>query len=172
MLTSDPGDSPMFTSLRYPSAKQNWIWSQRRRNVKPSDLAAELNVSRPFISKEQRIAEKRIKKLIEHAASINRITIHHISPHYGIAIGYCSASHTDTYILYSPSIGLQTWFAHKGECMGCSDYPKCESTLTTLAQEWDIEPPPDLAPTDLAILLFQTIMSRLKWHNKYSPEGK
>ncbi len=162
----------MFTSLRYPSAKQNWIWSQRRRNVKPSDLAEELNVSRPFISKEQRIAEQRIKKLIEHTAATNRITIHNISPHYGIATGYCSASQTNVYIIYSPQIGLQTWFAHKGECKGCSDYPKCEATLTTLAQEWDIDPPPDLAPTDLAILLFQTIMRRLKWHDKKDRGGK
>ena len=156
----------MFTSLRYPSAKQNWIWSQRRRNVKPSDLAAELDVSRPFISKEQRIAERRIKKLIEHAASTNRITIHNISPRYGIAVGYCSASQTDTYILYSPSIGLQTWFAHKGECHGCGDYTTCETTLSTLAKEWEIPIPPDLLPTELAILLFETIMRRLKWHDE------
>ena len=162
----------MFTSLRYPSAKQNWIWSQRRRNVKPSNLAKKLNVSRPFISKEQRIAEKRIKKLIEHAASINRITIHNISPRYGIAVGYYPASQTDTYILYSPTIGLQTWFAHRGECTGCSDYPTCEATLTTLAQEWDVERPAGLAPTDLAILLFQTIMRRLKWHDAKNRGGK
>ena len=162
----------MFTSLRYPSAKQNWIWSQRRRKIKPSDLAAELNVSRPYISKEQRIAERRIKKLIEHAAATNRITIHHISPRYGIAIGYCSASQTDTYILYSPTIGLQTWFAHKGECHGCRDYQTCEATLTTLAEEWEIENPPELAPTDLAILLFHTIMRRLKWHDKTHPGGE
>jgi hypothetical protein len=162
----------MFTSLRYPSAKQNWIWSQRRRNIKPSDIADELNVSRPFISKEQRIAENRIKKLLHHAASINRITIHKLSPRYGIATGYCSASQTDTYILYSPIIGLQIWFAHKGNCAGCSDYPKCEATLTTLAKEWDIQVSPNLAPTDLAINLFETIIRRLKWHDTKTRGGK
>lgn len=162
----------MFTSLRYPSPKQNWIWSQRRRNIKPSEIAEELNVSRPFISKEQRIAEARIKKLIQHAASTNRIRINKMSTRYGIATGYCAASQTDTYILYSPSIGLQTWYAHKGDCDGCGDYPKCEATLTTLAKEWDIPIPSDLAPTDLAILLFETIMRRLKWHDVKNRGGK
>ncbi|MFW9830443.1 MAG: hypothetical protein ACFFD8_01505 [Candidatus Thorarchaeota archaeon] len=162
----------MFTSLRYPSPKQNWIWSQRRQNKKPSDIADALKVSRPFVSKEQRIAEARIKKLIHHAASINRITIHKLSSRYGIAIGYCSTFQTNTYILYSPSIGLQTWFAHKGECDGCSDYPQCESTLSTLAQEWNIPIPPQMVPTDLAIYLFDTIIRRLKWHDTKKRGGK
>jgi hypothetical protein len=156
----------MFTSLRYPTPKQNWIWSQRRQNIRPSEIAKELQVSRPFISKEQRIAESRIKKLLQHAASINRIEINQISTRFGIALGYCRANQTDTYILYSPSIGVQTWFAHSGTCGNCEEYADCETTLKTLAKEWDIPVKEGLAPTDLAIYLFQTIRRRLKWEKK------
>ena len=156
----------MFTSIRYPTPKQNWIWSKRRKNIRPSEIAKELRVSRPFISKEQRIAEARIKKLLQHAASINRIEIDHLSTRYGIATGYCRANQTDTYILYSPNIGVQTWFAHTGTCGNCEEYADCETTLKTLAKEWDISIREELAPTDLAIYMFQTIMRRLKWEKK------
>ena len=156
----------MFTSLRYPTPKQNWIWTKRRQNIRPSEIAKELQVSRPFISKEQRIAEARIKKLLQHAASINRIEIDHLSTRYGIATGYCRANQTDTYILYSPNIGVQTWFAHTGTCDNCDEYADCETTLKTLAKEWGIPIKEELAPTDLAIYLFQTIMRRLKWEKK------
>lgn len=153
----------MFTSLRYPTPKQNWIWSKRRQNIRPSEIAKVLQVSRPFISKEQRIAESRIKKLLQHAASINRIEIDHLSTRYGIATGYCRANQTETYILYSPAIGVQTWFTHTGTCGNCEESAKCENTLKTLAKEWDITVKEGLAPTDLAIYLFQTIIRRLKW---------
>jgi len=120
-------------------------------------------VSRPFVSKAQRIAEARIDKLLRHAASINRIKIRNISTYYGIAVGYCPAYDTDTYILYSPKIGIQTWFAHTGDCGTCDQHDQCTDTLQQLAEEWKIPIPDDRPPTDLSIYLFDAIMRRLKW---------
>ncbi|MFW9800912.1 MAG: hypothetical protein ACFFD9_10780, partial [Candidatus Thorarchaeota archaeon] len=73
----------------YPTKQQAFIWLKRRQNVRPYKIADELNVSRPFVSKAQRIAEARINKLLHHAASINRIKIRHIDTRYGIAVGFC-----------------------------------------------------------------------------------
>ncbi len=153
----------MFKSLRYPTTQQGIIWLKRKQKVRPYEIAEELNVSRPFISKAQRIAEARINKLLRHAASINRIQIRHISTYYGIAVGYCPAYDTDTYILYSPKIGIQTWFAHTGDCGTCDQINQCTDTLQQLAEEWKIPIPDDRPPTDLSVYLFDTIMRRLKW---------
>ena len=153
----------MFTHLRYPTSQQGLIWLRRRQKERPSTIAKELNVSRPFVSKAQRIAEARINKLLRHAASINRIKVRHISTRYGIAVGYCPGYDTETYILYSPKIGIQTWFAHVGECGTCDQIDQCTETLHTLAEEWEVPIPDDRPPTDLSVYLFKVIMRRLKW---------
>ena len=75
----------MFTSFRYPTKKQVLIWQKRRQQVRPSDIAEELEVSRAFVSKYQQRAEARIEKLLKHAASINRIQVMQLSSRYGIA---------------------------------------------------------------------------------------
>jgi hypothetical protein len=156
----------MFTSLRYPTSRQGRIWLKRRQNEPPSKIAEEFQVSRPFVSKAQRIAEERIGQLLEHAASINRIQIQHLSTRYGIALGYCPAYQSTTYILYSPNIGVQIWFFHKGECGTCDHQPQCEDTLHQLAKEWEIPIPKNQAPTDLALTLFGEIKRRLKWSER------
>ena len=154
---------PIFNSFRYPTKIQGSIWLQRRQQVKPSKIARTLGVSRPFVSKAQRIAKDRIENLLLHTARVNRIQIKNLSSDYGFAVGFCSAYNTDTYILYSPSIGVQTWFDHSGNCGHCDVRKDCTETLLQLAQEWDIVIDETLPPTDMAAHLFDTIMRRLKW---------
>ncbi len=156
----------IFNSLRYPTQIQGSIWLQRRQKVKPSKIAKSLGVSRPFVSKAQRVAKDRVENLLLHTASVNRIQVRNLSSEYGFAIGFCSAYNTDTYILYSPSIGIQTWFDHSGDCGNCSMRKQCVTTLLQLAQEWEITIDDTLPPTDMATHLFNTIMRRLKWVEK------
>jgi hypothetical protein len=136
--------------------------------VLPSDIASELNVSRPFVSKAQRIAEERIGDLLKHTASVNRIKLRHMSPEYGFAVGFCTANQMDTFILYSPKIGLQTWFDHEGECGSCGELSECTDTLTQLSQEWKIPMKGKKTPSDMAAHLFDTIMERMKWKKERS----
>jgi hypothetical protein len=129
----------------------------------PSIIAKELNVSRPFVSKAQRIAEERIGKLLKHAASVNRIKLNHMSTHYGFGVGYCATHQMDTFILYSPTIGVQIWFDHDGECGSCAEEPECMQTLTQIAQEWEVPLKRKQTPTEMAGHIFGTIMRRLGW---------
>jgi hypothetical protein len=156
----------MFTTLRYPTKQQGTIWLRRRQKDRPSEIAKDLKVSRPFVSMEQNRAEGRIKKLIEHAASINRVKIVRLSARYGIAEGFCHAYGSQTFIVYSPKIGVQNWYVHKGECGTCDMEDQCSETLRTLAEEWEIGIPPGMPPTELGVYLFETIRRRLKWDKK------
>ncbi|MCK4484779.1 MAG: hypothetical protein KAU89_08135 [Candidatus Thorarchaeota archaeon] len=153
----------MFTHFRYPTKKQGVIWLKRRQNVLPSVIAQELDVSRPFVSKAQRIAEQRIEKLLTNAAFTNRIKVAHMSGKYGFAVGYCPTHKTDTYITYSPSIGVQIWFDHEGECGNCSERLECARIVRNLAREWEVPIPKNMIPTKAAKKLFEAIMRRLKW---------
>ncbi|MFX1560574.1 MAG: hypothetical protein ACFFBL_08290 [Promethearchaeota archaeon] len=153
----------MYLTLRYPTPKQGMIWLKRRQKVLPSDIAREFKVSRPFVSKAQRVAEERIGQLLKHAASVNRIKIRHMSSEYGFAVGYCSTNQMNTFILYSPTIGVQTWFDHEGECGSCAELSECTDTLTQLSDEWKIPLKGKKTPSDMAAHLFKTIMGRLKW---------
>ncbi|MGY5859426.1 MAG: hypothetical protein RTU63_08650, partial [Candidatus Thorarchaeota archaeon] len=69
----------MFKTLRYPTKQQGIIWLRRRQKDRPTDIANDLRVSRPFVTMEQKRAEGRIKKLIEHAASVDRVKIKRLS---------------------------------------------------------------------------------------------
>ncbi|MFW9963926.1 MAG: hypothetical protein ACFFCX_10205 [Candidatus Sifarchaeia archaeon] len=120
-------------------------------------------MSRPYVSIEQKKAENRIKKLIEHIASVNRVTIERISARYGIIEGYCHANDSRTYITYSPKIGVLNWYEHMGNCGTCDIKDQCNEALQTLAGEWEIHVPPDMPPTELSEYLFNTIRRRLKW---------
>ncbi len=153
----------MFSYLRYPTKQQGLIWLRRRQKEKPSEIAKDLKVSRPFVSMAQKTAEDRILKLLQHAASVNRVKIEHLSTRYGIAKGYCHAYEADTYIFYSPRIGLQTWYVHEGSCGTCELEKQCLETLHTLAEEWEIPLPDDRPPTELGLYLVDTIGRRLKW---------
>lgn len=153
----------MFSSLRYPTKQQSLIWLKRRQGVIPSAIAKEMGVSRPFISKAQGIAEARIEKLLRNAAYVNRINIEQISGKYGFAVGYCSAYDSRTYVTYSPTIGVQMWFSHKGECQSCAQLNECEKILKELGKEWRIKIPAALQPTDIAVYLFDSIVGRLGW---------
>ncbi|MFW9809567.1 MAG: hypothetical protein ACFFE6_09325 [Candidatus Thorarchaeota archaeon] len=153
----------MFTNLRYPTKQQNLIWHRQRQRDRPSEIAKDLKVSRPFVSMEQKRAEGRIKKLIEHAASINRVKIERLSARYGIAEGYCHAYNSQTFIVYSPKIGVQNWYVHAGECGTCDMEDQCKETLRTLAEEWEIGIPQEMPPTELGVYLFDKIRRRLKW---------
>ena len=156
----------MFTTLRYPTKQQNKIWLRRRQNDRPSEIAKDLKVSRPFVSMEQKRAEGRIKKLIEHAASVNRVKIERLSARYGVAEGYCHAYDSQTYIIYSPKIGVQNWYVHQGDCGTCDLEKQCTETLRTLAEEWEIHAAPDMPPTELGEHLLDIIRRRLKWDKK------
>jgi len=120
-------------------------------------------VSPAFVSKAQRIAEERIEKILQHTASTNRVSIRHMSSKYGFAVGYCSANKSDTYIVYSPSLGTQLWFNHGGECENCCEKSVCEKTIRILADEWNVLLPEDLPATEAGEELFNAIMRRLKW---------
>jgi len=153
----------MFRTLRYPTKQQNLIWLRRRQKDRPSDIAKDLRMSRPYVSIEQKKAEDRIKKLMEHAASVNRVTIKRMSARYGIAEGHCHANDSRTYITYSPKIGVLNWYEHIGDCGTCDITNQCEDFLQTLAKEWEIPAPKDMPPTELSKYLFNTIRGRLKW---------
>lgn len=156
----------MFVNLRFPTKQQNLIWLKRRQKVRPSVLAEELNVSRPFISKAQRIAETRIRKLLRHAAEVNRIKLHNLSPRFGFAIGYSPGLRSTTYIVYSPKLGIQTWYAHRGNCTNCDSKTSCEETLWQLSLDWQIPLQEGLSPSDNAHYLFTRIQEDLGWKEK------
>jgi len=153
----------MFATLLYPTKQQSLIWLRRRKKDRPSEIAKDLNLSRPFVSMEQKRAEGRIKKLMEHAASVNRVKINRLSARYGIAEGYCHAYDAQTFIIYSPKIGVQNWYVHQGDCGTCDLEDQCKETLRALAEEWEIGIPPGIPPTELGVYLFETIRKRLKW---------
>jgi hypothetical protein len=154
----------MFNTLRYPTKQQNLIWLRRRQKDRPTDIANDLQVSRPFVTMEQKRAEGRIKKLIEHAASVDRVKIQRLSARYGIAEGFCHAYNSQVYIVYSPKMGIHNWFVHQGNCGACDLLDECKEILRTLAEEWEIGIPPEMPPTELGVYLFETIRRRLKWN--------
>jgi hypothetical protein len=156
----------MFRYLRYHTKQQGIIWLRRRQKERPSEIAEDMKVSRPFVTMAQKTAEGRIEKLLQHAASVNRVKIEHLNVKYGIAKGYCHAYDTDTYIFYSPKIGLQTWYEHKRVCGTCEMEDQCLRTLRTLAEEWEIPLPDDKPPTELGVYLVDIIGRRLKWNQK------
>jgi hypothetical protein len=153
----------MYLTLRYPTPKQSKIWLRRRQKALPSIIAKEFNVSRPFVSKAQRIAEERIGKLLKHAASVNRVKLDHMSTHYGFGVGYCATHQMDTFVLYSPKIGVQIWFDHDGECGSCAEERECKQTLEQIALEWEVSLKKKQTPTEMAAHIFGTIMRRLDW---------
>ncbi len=67
-----------------------------------------------------------------------------------------------TYITYSPSHGVQTWFDHVGSCETCEKKDECTNILGVLAEEWQIVVP-EGPPTETASFLFGKIMERLNW---------
>ncbi|MFW9836933.1 MAG: hypothetical protein ACFFE7_05395 [Candidatus Thorarchaeota archaeon] len=156
----------MFRYLRYPTKQQGHIWLRRRQRERPSDIAKDLKVSRPFVTMAQKTAEDRIYRLLQHTASVNRVKIERISTRFGIAKGYCAAYDTDTYIFYSPKIGLQIWYEHERACGTCDMQDQCLKTLRTLAEEWEIPLPDDKPPTELGVYLVEIIERRLKWNQK------
>ena len=149
--------------FRFPTKRQEFIWQKRRQEIPPSAIARELKVSRALVSKTQRIAEERIERVLLHTASTNRINIQNISPRYGFAVGYCPANKSETYIVYSPTLGTQLWFSQGGNCSSCSEQSVCEKTIHTLAHEWNLPLPKGIPATEAAEELFIAIMRRLKW---------
>jgi hypothetical protein len=149
--------------FKFPTRQQEFIWQKRRQEIPPSEIAQELDVSRAFVSKAQRIAEERIEKILLYTASSNRIGIRHISSRYGFAVGNDPANKSETYIVYSPALGTQVWYSHEGDCRNCSEKSVCEEVLHALAAEWAVSIPRDLPPTDAVEKLFITLMRRLKW---------
>ena len=153
----------MHTYFRYPTKQQGKIWLQRRQDVSPSIIAKQMRVSRPYVSKAQKVAEQRISKLMKNAAMINRISIKHSSSKYGFAVGYCPGYQSTSYITYSPTFGVQVWFDHEGDCGSCPENSICEKTIRGLAEEWSLEIPNSIKTSRAASLLFNGIMRRLGW---------
>ncbi|MCK5240297.1 MAG: hypothetical protein KAR33_12145 [Candidatus Thorarchaeota archaeon] len=149
--------------LRYPSEKQAKIWLKRRQGIAPSVIAQKMKVSRAYVSKSLKHAENRIEVLLDHAARINRIKLHHVSPIHGLAVGYCAAHKSETTISYSPTLGVQVWYEHHGDCGSCSDYKDCIKLLDTLAKEWRIPLSSNAPPTGVAKNLFSKITRKLDW---------
>ena len=149
--------------FKFPTKQQEFIWQRRRQEIPPSEIARELDVSRALVSKTQRIAEERIEKILLHSASANRIKIRHISSRYGFAVGHCPRTKSETYIVYSPTLGTQVWFSHEGTCGNCSEQSVCEKTIHTLAHEWNLPVPKGIPATEAAEELFIRIMRHLKW---------
>ncbi|MFW9974758.1 MAG: hypothetical protein ACFFDQ_05815, partial [Candidatus Thorarchaeota archaeon] len=148
----------MHTYFRYPTKQQGKIWLKRKQNISPSDIAKQMNVSRPYVSKAQRIAEQRISKLLKNAATINRISIEHSSSKFGFAVGYCPGYKSISYVTYSPQFGVQIWFDHEGDCGICPENSNCERIIRGLAEEWKTEFPSDFSISQAASFLFNTIM--------------
>ncbi|MCK5239510.1 MAG: sigma-70 family RNA polymerase sigma factor, partial [Candidatus Thorarchaeota archaeon] len=61
-------------SFRFPTKQQELIWLKRRQEIPPSQIARELKVSPPLVSKAQRIAKSRVEQVLLHTASTNRIS--------------------------------------------------------------------------------------------------
>lgn len=156
-------DQTVLHFLRHPTEQQGLIWLKRRQRVKPSQLALELKVSRPFISKAQRIAETRINQLLRYSAAVNRLLIKHISPKHGFALCYSPSLQDTVYLLFSPTIGVQAWYPHKGSCSNCESKSNCTQILKRLAQEWQISYDESKPPTDNAKQLFDKIQEELEW---------
>jgi hypothetical protein len=149
--------------FKFPTEQQEFIWQRRRRNIPPSVIAQEMNVSRALVSKAQRIAEERIRKILMYTGSAYRVEIQHISPRYGFAVGHSPSNRTKTYIVYSTTLGTQVWFDHEGDCENCRERSICEKILHTLATEWGFPIPKDLPPTEAVEELFIKLMRRLRW---------
>ena len=157
------GSTREHATLRYPSEKQAKIWLKRRQGIAPSVIAQKMKVSRAYVSKSLKQAENRIQSLMEHTAQTGRITLHHMSPRYGLAMGYCAAYKSETTISYSPTLGVQVWYDHHGDCDSCSDFRDCIQLLGTLAKEWKIPLSRNAAPNRVANDLFSKIARKLDW---------
>ena len=153
----------MFRSLRFPTKQQNTIWLARRQKANPSAIADKLQVSRAYISKAQRIAEQRIERLLKNTVNVMRIRVSHLSGKYGFAIGYSPMHKSKTYITYSPDYGVHTWFDHVGPCDSCEKSEECHQILLGLAEEWQIQMPEGVPPTEAAAYLFASIIRQLNW---------
>jgi hypothetical protein len=149
--------------LRYPSPREANIWLQRRQGTPPSAIADRLEVGRPYISKVLRKTEKRILELLEHAAYINAIQVHHISGVQGIAVGYCPAYKSETIISYTPELGIQVWFEHRGDCSGCTEYGRCIHLISALSSDWNIPIARNAVSVEAANDLFDSILKKLGW---------
>ena len=153
----------MYSHFRYPTRRQTQVWIRRRKRVAPSEIAKELKVSRPFVSKAHRIARRRVSNLLKNAAAINRITLSNSSPDHGFAYGYCPGTGTSSYITFSPKFGVHVWFDHEGDCSKCDEQSECWRILNGLAEDWEIEVPTNMPPTDVASMLFKRMMGILRW---------
>jgi hypothetical protein len=129
----------------------------------PSAIADRLEVGRPYISKVLRKTEKRILELLEHAAYINAIQVHHISGVQGIAVGYCPAYKSETIICYTPELGIRVWFEHRGDCGGCTEYNRCVHLISTLSSDWSIPIARNAGSVEAANDLFDSILKKLGW---------
>ena len=157
------GLNEILRSLRFPTKQQDIIWLKRRQKTSPSAIAENLQVSRPYISKAQRVAEQRIERLLRNTANVSRIEISNLSGKYGFAIGYSPMHKSKTYITYSPSHGVHTWFDHIGPCDECEKNDECHRILWMLAEEWQVQIPVSDPATEAAAYLFENIMERLNW---------
>jgi hypothetical protein len=149
--------------FKFPTKQQEFIWQRRRQQVPPSTIAKEMDVSRALVSRAQRIAEERIEKILLFTASSNRIQIRHISPRFGFAVGDSPSEKSETYIVYSPTLGTQVWHSREGDCEKCSERAVCGEILHALASEWALPVPRDLLPTEAMEELFITLMRKLGW---------
>ncbi|MFX1250631.1 MAG: hypothetical protein ACFFCZ_03370 [Promethearchaeota archaeon] len=149
--------------LRYPTERQIKIWVLTRKYLSGKEIAEKEGITRPAVSQNLRVANQRIKDLLENTARSNKICIELLSKKYGYVRGYSAMFKVRAYITYSPENGLQVWYDHKGHCENCEEFGDCRRIILQEFKERQITVPNEaLRPTELGEILFEKIEDAIR----------
>jgi hypothetical protein len=152
-----------YHSIKYPTRTQVEIWFLKRNALSGRKIAKQKDVSPAFVSKTLKIANKRIKSLLENTAKTNKISLDLVSAELGFAKGQSRIFNITAYITFSPENGLQVWYNHKGDCATCEEFFHCRTVLLQEFKERNIKlDNAQLQPTDLGDYLFQKLEEMAK----------
>ncbi|MFX0152659.1 MAG: PCYCGC motif-containing (lipo)protein [Candidatus Hodarchaeota archaeon] len=152
-----------YHRIRYPTKTQVEIWFLKRNDISGRKIAKQKDVTPAFISKTLKIANKRIKSLLENTAKANKISLNLISAELGFAKGKSHIFNLAAYITFSPENGVQVWYDHKGDCATCEEFTHCRTVLLQEFKERNIKlDNTQLRPTDLGDYLFQKLEDMVK----------
>ena len=148
-----------------PIQAQIWTIARTLNAPRPThqQLAAQLNKSRSFISKQLRDADSRVRKLLTATAEANWIKIDGISVEKGFLWGKSQIFQSQAYITFSPEHGVQVWYDHDATCETCDIKEQCISVVSTEAETRGIELPTinsPYSPAERANYLF-ALLKRL-----------
>jgi hypothetical protein len=142
-----------------PTERQVAIWAMKRSKLTGREIAKRIDVDPGYISRSLKLANKRIKGILEESARMNKIKLKFINSELGFAHGHSHFFNISAYITFSPKNGFQVWYEHKGDCTSCEEFNDCRETLIQEFKERNIRiPNASLRPTDLSDLLFNKIM--------------